>query len=117
MTTELWRHWIFGGIGDLGYALELLLGAIVVVLGGVGVFLCLIGAIGSPETAFIEQGRGAADEDHPWSETASSGQVTIRLEPVLFRLFRRHRCIVTTRETLDGASESDREVWYAKDPG
>ena len=117
MTTELWRHWTVGGVGELGYALELLLGAITVVIGCVGVVLCLMGANGNPETAFIERGCGAADEDRPLNETAPSGQVTIRLESGFSRIFRRQRCVVTIREAVKGASETDHEVWYAKDRG
>ena len=120
MTTELWRGWVFGGLGELGYALELLLGAITVVMGCIGVFLCLAGANGSFETAFIGREYNAASENRPLSERALSGeggQVTIRLEPVYLRLFRRHRCVVTIQGTLEDACDADREVWYAKGDG
>jgi hypothetical protein len=115
MTTELWRGWAFGGLGELGYALELLLGAITVVMGCIGLFLCLTGVNGSFETAFIgREEYNAASENRPLSERAPSGkggQVTIRLVPGYFRLFRRHRCVVTIRGALEDACDADREVW------
>ncbi len=118
MTTELWRGWAFGGLGELGYAFELLLGAATVVMGCIGVLRCLVGANGSVETAFIEREHGALREDHPISKTAPScngGQVTIRLEPGHSRSFRRHRFVVTIREALEDVGEKDREIWYAGD--
>jgi hypothetical protein len=120
MATELWRGWAFGGLGELGDVLELLLGATTVVMGCIGVLLCLMGTNGSLETAFIEREYSPASEDRPLSETAPSGmdgQVTIRLEAEYFRFFRRHRCVVTIREALEDAREKDREVWYADDDG
>jgi len=120
ITTELWRSWTFGSIGELGYALELLLGAVTVVMGCVGVLLCLMGGNGSLETAFNGREYIAASEDRLLSETAPSGkggQVTIRIEPEYSRLFRRHRCVVTIREALGDAPEKDREVWYADNDG
>jgi hypothetical protein len=116
MTSELWRGWAFVDLGELGYALELLLGATTVVMGCIGVLLCTMGANGSLETAFIKQGCSASSEDSPLSAAAPSGkggQVTIRIEPEYSRLFRRHRCVVTIREALGDAPEKDREVWYA----
>jgi hypothetical protein len=121
MTTELWRGWPLGGLGEVGYALELLLGAITVVMGCIGVLLCLMGKNGILETAFNEREYSVASEDLPLSETAASRkseQVTIRLEePRYFHLFRRRRCVVTIREALEDACVAVREVWYAKDDG
>jgi hypothetical protein len=114
MTTELWRGWAFGGLVELGYALELLLGAITVLMGCIGVFLCLAGANGSFENALIGREYNAKSENRPIIEMAPSlkaGQVTIRLEPGYFRLFRRHRCVVTIRGALEEAGDSDQEVW------
>ena len=113
MTTELWRGWAFGGLGELGYALELLLGAITALMGCICVLLSLMGANGSLETAFIERGYSAANENRRLSETAPSSQsrqVTIRLEPGYVRLFRRRRCVVTVREAIEDACETDSEV-------
>jgi hypothetical protein len=120
MSTELWQGWTFDSLGELGYAFELLLGAITLVMGSIGVFLCLIGAHGSFETAFIGPEHGAPGEDRPLSETVpcgEGGQVTIRLEPRRFRLFRRQRCVVTIQRALENACDKDREVWYAKGDG
>jgi hypothetical protein len=120
MTTELWRGWALGGIGELGYALELLLGAITAVMGCIGVLLCLMGVNGSFETASIGREYSAATEDRPLGESGpsgESGQVTVRLEPGYFPLFRKHRCVVTIREAFEDACETDREVWYAKSDG
>src|SRR5215469_15543576 len=118
MTTELWRGWTFAGIGELGYAFELLLGATTVVLGCIGVLQCLIDANGSFETAFIEGEHGVVSEDHPIGKTAPSGQggqVTIRLEPECSGFFRRQRCVVTIQEALEDIREKARETWYADD--
>jgi hypothetical protein len=120
VTTELWRGWAFGALGELGYALELLLGAATVVMGCIGVLWCLTGAKGSFETAFNEQEYSRASEDRHLSETGRSGkggQVTIRLESGYLRLFRRHRCVVTVRGAVEDACDKDREVWYAKGDG
>jgi hypothetical protein len=113
MTTELWRGWAFGSFGELGFALELLLGAITAVMGCFSVLLSFMGANGSLETAFIEREYSAASEDRRLSETApssQSGQVTTRLEAEYLRLFRRHRCVVTVREAMEDAYETDQEV-------
>ena len=120
MTTELWRGWAFGGLGELGYALELFLGAATVLMGCVGVLQCVTGANGSFETAFIEREYGVLSANHPNGETAPSckgGQVTIRLEPGHSRFFRRHRCVVTIREAVEDVCEKDRGIWYADDDG
>ena len=116
MTTELWRGWPFGGLGELLYAFELLLGASTALMSFIGVLLCLMGANGI--AALNERDRSSASEGRPLIESASIGedaQVTIRLEQESFRLFRRHRCVVTIREPLADATEKDREVWYAED--
>jgi hypothetical protein len=109
MTTELGRGGVFGGLGGLGYVIELLVGATTVVLGCIGVLLCTLGRNGSLESAFIER-EYSASEDRPLS-----GQVTIRLEPEYFRLFRRHRCVVTIRGAPEDAREKDREAWADDD--
>jgi len=71
MTTELLRGWAFGGLGELGYALELLFGAFTVVMGCIGVLLCLLGMTGSLETSFIEGSYKAPSEDYRLSDTAA----------------------------------------------
>jgi hypothetical protein len=119
MTTELWRGWALCGIGEVGHALELLLGAITVVMGCIGVLLSLMDKNGILETAFNEE-CSAASEDRPLSETAASGkggQVTIRLEEPGYFRFRRRRCVVTISEALEDACEAVREVWYSEDDG
>jgi hypothetical protein len=100
MTTEFWIGTAFRGLGELGCALELLLGTVAAVAGCVGVLLCLKGMDGRPETAFVDREYSRADEDRTMSVTTRPGKaeyVTIRLEPKCFRLFRRSRCIVTIR--------------------
>jgi hypothetical protein len=115
MTTELWRGLPFGGLGELVYAFELLLGASTALISFIGVLLCLTGANG--RVPLDEQQLNSASENHPSIESVPFGedaQVTIRLEPVSFQLFRRHRCVVTIREPLAGAADKNREVWYAE---
>jgi hypothetical protein len=120
MTTELWRGWAFSSLGELGYALELLLAATTVLMGCIGALRCLIGPNGGFETAFIEREHGVVSEDHPIGKTAASGrngQVTIRLEPGYSRFFRRHRFIVTIREAPEDVRERERATWYTDDGG
>ena len=112
MTTELWRGLPFGGLGELGYALEFLMGAITFVMGCIGIFLCVLGTTRNCGTPLIEWQDSEASEDCPFGETAPSGggsHVTIRLEPDSAGLFSGMRCVVTIRESLEDACEKARE--------
>jgi hypothetical protein len=102
MTPELWIGWGFSGLGALCFALEILVTSSTVIMGGIGVVLCLMGRIKFAETSIEPTPFGCA------------GQVTIRLEFTHFRLFRKHRCVVTLRESADDSKETERETWYAK---
>ena len=100
MTAELWRSWSFGGIAALGYALELLLGAVTAVIACAGVVLCLMGADETLATGFVDRECSATDDDrllHAASPAGEAAQMAIRLEPRWFRLFRRHGFVVTIR--------------------
>lgn len=118
MTSELWSRWSLAGLGELSYALELLLGAIAAAMGCVGVVLCLFGRNGRTETVFVDR-VDSRPNDHLRETVISerSGQVTIRLEPEHHCLFRRRRWVVTIREAMKDAGEADQEVWYARDDG
>jgi F420-0:gamma-glutamyl ligase-like protein len=102
MTPELWRGLGFSGLGVLCFALELLVASSTVVIGGIGVVLCLMGRTRFAETSIEPTPSGCA------------GQVTIRLELAHLRLFRKHRCVVTLRESADNSAQAERETWYAK---
>ena len=118
MTTELWRGGILGGLGELGYAVELLSAAIAVLMSCIGVLLCLMGANGILEMDYI--GREFLTSNAGQSlRTPSSqcGPVMVRIEPGYLRLFRRRLCVVTIRKGLEDVTEVDREAWYAKDDG
>lgn len=116
MTTELWRGGTFGGLAELGYAVELLLAVVTAVMGLIGVFLCLIGTNRGLGTDFIERGCTKSGEDQPlWMQADTGGPVTVRIEPGYGRFFRRRMCVVTIRKRLEDACDVDREVWYAKE--
>ncbi len=116
MTTELWKA--FSGLAELGYAVELLLAAITVVMGCIGVLLCLLGTNERLETAFIEREYTAPGDDQTFKIPSNpGGAVTVRIEPGYLRFFRKRLCVVTIRKGLDDACDIDREVWYAKEDG
>ena len=115
MTAELFTGGALRILGELGYALELLLGVIGVVLGSIGVFRCVQCEMRGFDPPLVEPKCSVMHEAPPSGKDIRSGQageVTIRLEPGFSRFLRKRRCVVTIRGTLDDACKADREEWY-----
>lgn len=115
MTAELFTGRVLSILGELGYALELLLGVIGVVLGSIGVVRCVQCEKRGFEIPLVEPEYSVLHEDGTSGISIRSGQtgeVTIRLEPGISRFLRRRRCVVTIRGALDGACKADRTEWY-----
>ena len=104
-------------LGELGYSLELLLGAATAVLGAIGVFRCFGRKAGNVDAAPINEQYKLSNDDrrasvrNPWEPA----EVTVRLENGFLRSLHRHRCVVTIHEPPGSAEKTEREAWYARD--
>ena len=91
--------------GEIGYILELLLGAGTIVMGTIGV-LRVNGSKSSID-------RKPALEEDAWERDI---EVRIRIEAGLLGRLHRHQCIVTLHRPSGGAEDMGRrEVWYARE--